>query len=73
MWHVLKHLPQNLAMFPETNIDNLNLTTDEYEQLVQMAMVQNISLEELVAAAVKKFLAENPRNDPIPPPILFNK
>ncbi len=58
-------------MFPETNIDNLKLSTDEYEQLVQMAMVQNISLEELVAAAVKKFLAENPPTIPYPPPYSF--
>ncbi len=45
-------------MYPETSIDKLNLSPVEHEQLVQMATARNISLEELVAAAVKKFLAE---------------
>ena len=41
----------------ETTIVELDLTPEEWAQLMRLAEESRLSLEELVAAAVKKYLA----------------
>lgn len=49
-------IPEN-EMPLETTIVELDLTPEEWAQLMRLAEERRLSLEELVAAAVKKFLA----------------
>ena len=44
-------------MLLETTIVELDLTPEEWSQLIRLAEERRLSLEELVAAAVKEYLA----------------
>lgn len=44
-------------MSPETTIVELDLEPEEWAQLMRIAEARSVSLEELVAAAVKEYLA----------------
>lgn len=50
-------------MSPETTIVELDLEPEEWAQLMRIAEARSVSLEELVAAAVKRYLANS-----LPPP-----
>ena len=49
-------IPEN-EMPLETTIVELDLTPEEWAQLMRIAEARSLSLEELVAAAVKEYLA----------------
>lgn len=49
-------IPEN-EMPLETTIVELDLTPEEWAQLIRIAEARSVSLEELVAAAVKEYLA----------------
>lgn len=49
-------IPEN-EMPLETTIVELDLTPEEWAQLIRLAEERRLSLEELVAAAVKEYLA----------------
>ena len=44
-------------MSPETTIVELDLTPEEWAQLMRIAEARSVSLEELVAVVVKRYLA----------------
>ena len=50
-------------MSPETTIVELDLEPEEWAQLMRIAEARSVSLEELVAVVVKRYLANS-----LPPP-----
>ena len=60
-WGALKRMITENEMSPETTIVELDLTPEELAELQRLAEGRRLSLEDLVASAVKKYLASDPK------------
>lgn len=60
-WGALKRMITENEMSPETTIVELDLTPEELAELQRLAEGRKLPLEDLVASAVKKYLASDPK------------